>query len=323
MDCSFLASIRCFKLSDIDSYDLEFALISNPNIPFLQKIIGPEFLASFGRDGAVKFQSKWAFIYWGPSDSVTDLDKADYQFGVYQQKMKTLVYQLDTFLWFIKDNSCNITNIYALAKTGKNFGQLSFEYKKVISNCCGEFADVSFSKDEIDECLEIRKKFYEICPNFKDEDHWGYDREVNRIEKGFKFLYEARHEVYLPSKIAMYMSCFECLFAVGKSDGGELTQKIAERASFYIGNYKEDKIEIYRTIKMAYNIRSRYLHGGELDEAENNRTYQSKISTKTDAIARRIFTKIITEDSDYFLKGDFGLFASRLIFKDSPPAPSN
>ena len=108
------------------------------------------------------------------------------------------------------------------------------------------------------------------------------------------------------------MPIFECLFA---TEASEVTHKVAERVAFYIGN--EGKKDIFKVMKAAYNVRSRYLHGEELLNSQKGREYQTRLSSEIDDIARYLLTRIIMEDSSNFLlkKPLFEDFLSDIIFQ--------
>jgi hypothetical protein len=46
----------------------------------------------------------------------------------------------------------------------------------------------------------------------------------------------------------------------------EPTHKVSERTAFYLGGDNETKIKNYELMKEAYDIRSKFVHGQELDK---------------------------------------------------------
>ena len=100
------------------------------------------------------------------------------------------------------------------------------------------------------------------------------------------------------------------------TDNNEVSHKVSERAAFYIGGNSQAKTEIYKTIKLAYNIRSKYLHGQTIKAQESHQDYLQNISTKVDSLIRQIFTKVIMKDMEIFKDENdrFRLWLEGLIF---------
>jgi len=118
-------------------------------------------------------------------------------------------------------------------------------------------------------------------------------------------------------KIAMYIPIFESLFS---SENTEISHKVAERCSYYLGGSREDKIKNYDTVKKAYDIRSKLLHGDKLTEHNkpernhNRFETQIEISIEIDNLTRILLTKVIMEDSEKFLAKDMSAFYKELLF---------
>ncbi len=248
-------------------------------------------------------------------------------------KLNQLVNGLASFLWFIKDNSVNPTEIYGHVSHGKDHSLLSMSPTSVITNCHAQQKEVSFTKDEIDRAYNLSRQYISICPQNEEEfadkiSSRAYSGNVssgfmkaekeeisynnfNRIERAIKFLQIARETTYLPRKISMYMPIFECLFCL-EAEG--VSHKVSERVAFYLGY---DKKGIFKDLKDAYNIRSRYLHGDEIKKDQTKREYQIDLATKIDNITRSVLTKIITDDSTKFLqkKEDFKTYLDNIIFQ--------
>ena len=60
---------------------------------------------------------------------------------------------------------------------------------------------------------------------------------------------------------AHYCSALETLFT---TESTEITHKLAERVSFFLGKDGSERIKIFHTVKAAYSIRSKLVHGGGL-----------------------------------------------------------
>ena len=82
-----------------------------------------------------------------------------------------------------------------------------------------------------------------------------------RSGRAMRFVEAARHAPDLSFKIAHYCSALETLFT---TESTEVAHKLAERVSFFLGRDSSDRIEIFRAVKAAYNVRSKLVHGGVL-----------------------------------------------------------
>lgn len=80
--------------------------------------------------------------------------------------------------------------------------------------------------------------------------------------------------------------------------------------ALYIGAGQggEAKKEIFRKVKSAYTIRSRYLHGQTLKTDPDNLSKLKILSNEMDGLLRAILVKAITEDNEYFVISDSDQF---------------
>ena len=335
MNIRIFQSITNLKLRGIEFYPTpNFTLTSNQELkkdnfshPLFEKAIGSM------RYEKLHTPSDYAFLMQeteGRFDETTLTSILGHQ----MDRVHQFANGLATALWFIKDNSVNMSDIFGHITQGAYHSMLCMSPISNVSNCHGENQEVSFTRNEIDQAIAVARQYIKICPQdeeeFKDRiqtetfsndinkgilkgenDTISYNK-FNRIERAIKFMQVVRETGYLPRKIALYMPIFECLFA---TEASEVTHKVAERVAFYIGN--EGKKDIFKVMKAAYNVRSRYLHGEELLNSQKGREYQTRLSSEIDDIARYLLTRIIMEDSSNFLlkKPLFEDFLSDIIFQ--------
>lgn len=114
------------------------------------------------------------------------------------------------------------------------------------------------------------------------------------MQRAYYFVLNARGSSILPMKIVSYCSAFECLFTNAKS---EINHKIAERVAHFIGDAVDEKKELYKLIKKAYDVRSTIVHGSSLKGKSED---LKDISKSLDSILR----KLLKQDSDIFSKND-------------------
>jgi len=139
------------------------------------------------------------------------------------------------------------------------------------------------------------------------------EKGYTRSGRAMQYVDAARRTASLPFKIAHYCSAFETLFT---TDAAELAHKLSERVAFFLGERGHDRLAVYGTIKNAYAIRSKLVHGDTLKAKQIEEL--SSLSVQCDNYLRVILNCVFTTDS---LKGVFDLgtdaldeYFARLIF---------
>jgi hypothetical protein len=102
------------------------------------------------------------------------------------------------------------------------------------------------------------------------------------------FLSSARGMGDVDGKISMYMTCLEILFSTTAS---ELTHKLAERVALFLESEPAKRKALFNTIKAAYSVRSKIVHGDEIDASEKI----VGLSRQIDDIVRRVYLRIIAD----------------------------
>ena len=226
-------------------------------------------------------------------------------------------------LWFIKDNSCHSLICYHAIHEKGLFG-IIHNYR-FATNCVGGKEDVSFTSEEFDRALELDKKLQPIINlemddsmlrkmmecNFQQgmENTQNYNR-GDRINRAYYFLKAARNSYFIVMKLSLYMNMYECLFT---TDASEIIHKMSERVACYYTQDKEKRLEVFKIMKSAYGIRSRYFHGKDLGKNKIFDTIPA-ILKQLDNLTREVFTRVVSEDFEIFLKPDMEPFFERLIF---------
>ncbi len=113
--------------------------------------------------------------------------------------------------------------------------------------------------------------------------------DADRVSRAIFLLQAARSESHLALKVTGYCICFETLVS---TDNAELSHKVAERVAALLGTTTEDKLRVFRTIKRAYGVRSKTVHGAPLRFEEGE---LSAISVSCDDLLRKLFQRIIAD----------------------------
>jgi len=236
-----------------------------------------------------------------------------------------------SFLWFVKDNSVNLLDTYTYVPEIQQNNFFARSNGVHFSNCLGEFADVSFTLENLAFVEEIFNKIKTLVgmldtqipvaplkkgtnietPRFNQHKY----NETNRISRAITFLQLARSQSFLPLKISFYTAILECLFT---TDSQEVSHKVGERTSYYLGD--NDKYDTYKHIKLAYGLRSKFFHGQRLENKISDLVKQKELSKTIDDIIRRALTQIIMVDSKKFLNEDYlEAFINSMLFSSNKP----
>ena len=71
----------------------------------------------------------------------------------------------------------------------------------------------------------------------------------------------------IESRITSAITCFEALYLKAE-ERAELSHRLGERAAALLGIFNFPPLEVYNTIKRAYNIRSAFIHGSQTETSE-------------------------------------------------------
>ncbi len=350
MAIKILATTTCFRLDIDGTYQLPFMTLCNLKEKREQMFYSEDFVSMVGRakayHGFVKYDFAFAEIPFKSGVIFTQnrtLKAIHNSAGFYSDYLKDFF----RFLWFVKDNSIGVHEVVAFGESPIPAVSI-FSYDAMISNCIGRYEDVTFNEQELKETENILNLFYQNCSayEFKNNDRIFEDLDIsvddiiditsstahqyndfNRIERAMSFLNTARGIDFLPYKISMYMPIFETLFIENNQDNFEVTHKVSERVAFYaidsdsgVKDVGAETKKVFKFVKSAYNIRSRYLHGSKFSDEHIEESKLIKLAREIDNITRAILIKIITRDYDTFKNGRLGEFLGNLVFQPTPPA---
>jgi hypothetical protein len=87
------------------------------------------------------------------------------------------------------------------------------------------------------------------------------EKGYSRSGRAMQFVVAARRAQDLAFKIANYCSALETLFT---TESTELAHKLAERVAFFLGARGFGRRTVFATVKLAYGVRSKLVHGDTL-----------------------------------------------------------
>jgi hypothetical protein len=255
------------------------------------------------------------FFFSGKKDEIFNGGINDLDFDGLTEINSHLLSGFAYGLWFVKDNSVNIDKLF-LHCPEKNIFQ-SRTRLNLFSNCKGVYEPVEFSIEELKAAEVLANKFFSLSPSMsvkagqiKSDDNKSEEKVTtspvntiqysthNRFARANMFLMLARQNSFLPLKISFYAAIYESLFT---TDNLEVTHKVSERATCFIGGDVDEKLTNFSWIKKAYGIRSAYVHGQELKEKHEKLV---EISENIDRVTRKLLLRIIESDNSVFLEKD-------------------
>jgi len=329
MEIKLLCGSRNFLIDkSVKNFQIDDFVISTDR-DILFKLFGEtEFISKAGLNSIPILEKYPYFVSIGEADhylSNTDILTED---RLSEKKLELLQFFIFC-LWFIRDNSANSDHLYTYVLEKK----LVFSRTRTIvfSNSNGEYVDTQFSINDINTAKDICYRLFELrtteIKKEKEDEVKDYNKiktgdfnyilysSQNRIDRAILFLTLARSNSYLPLKISFYIAIYEALFT---TENTEVSHKVTERATFFLGGDFETKLKNFKIIKTAYNIRSKFVHGQQLDK-KKIKTKEDLIclSNQIDTLTRDLLNKIIKTDSNIFLLDDEKLneWFNQLILK--------
>ncbi|UHG92528.1 HEPN domain-containing protein [Spirosoma oryzicola] len=234
----------------------------------------------------------------------------------YQQKTSKIFnefIEISNFFWFIKDCSFYIDQMAAYWPEGR----LTMILNSNVKFCKADTTvdKCTFTSSDVKQVVSLINDYHKINTPIKSLVHKvdfmndnasvsfrGISEysELNRIQRAYKFLKSARESLILPAKISFYVLMLECLFSA--NDTHKIAHKISQRISYYMGSNPEERNRIAKRVKKYYSIRSKYVHGQELNISDKKNEDLAITSLELDELIRNIFIKIIRHDSSIFLQ---------------------
>lgn len=202
---------------------------------------------------------------------------------------------LDTFLhcsWVAADNNANISDTFLIWHSEAGLNVSSNSYVKRYTACSQASTSKSFSSDELADWVNAL--------NIVDIDDISFAHPHRTLSvKGLSPLALYLGNIQLARmasdaalKIMQYCIAFESLFTSSRT---EVSHIVAERVAIFRTRNKSRRIETYRLIKKAYDVRSTISHGSVLNTGKSENI--GELLVTIDEIARQILKKAIANFS--------------------------
>jgi hypothetical protein len=117
------------------------------------------------------------------------------------------------------------------------------------------------------------------------------EKGYSRSGRALRFVAAARQALDLAFKIANYCSALETLFT---TESTELAHKLSERVAFFLGERGHNRRAVFTTVKGAYGIRSKLVHGDTLKPSQIEGL--PVLSSQCDVYLREILLEIFNSE---------------------------
>jgi len=238
-------------------------------------------------------ECKCLFAYQFTDEDIKDHFKGFPNLGI----LRILLLWIDDLLknsWLLKDNCINGDTAYLLDEiTSPQSVVCSLRFNYIHSTAFGFTDSITKLKlRELEDWRDLSDKM-EIYLHSKDSQSTKFSMTKNysRIGRFIFFIKYAREARNQGHKILNYCSAFETILS---TDNFEIAHKIAERAAFF-NQTNLEKIETFKAIKKAYNVRSKLTHGASMSQKDIDEL--PDLAVKLDNILRATIIKILNDDS--------------------------
>jgi hypothetical protein len=205
---------------------------------------------------------------------------------------------IDTLLknaWFIKDHAMQCDAAFLRAETTDGVSWTK-NYLAMKPSFSGGY---SYAKEDILMSVDELKRWGQVddlIEGYLTEEgstsmRFMMEKGYTRTGRAMQFVVAARRAQDLAFKIANYCSALETLFT---TDSTELAHKLAERVAFFLGERGLIRRDIFTTVKNAYNVRSKLVHGDTL--RQNQIDVLSDLSVQCDGILRKVLWEIFNSE---------------------------
>lgn len=210
-----------------------------------------------------------------------------------QQYLLSRLYEVQAFLmstWINRDNSINCELGFLLYHDGPRSIASSNFLSHLYSTSSGQRVVTHLSREEL---RDIRVLYREAVgpPNHPFLLPISQLTDAHpRLTRAIFLLNAARGESDVAMKVAHYCAAFETLFATSQA---ELSHQLSERLSCYLFALVDDRLAAYRSLKGAYSVRSKVVHGATVKEQRLADIVAT--SNYCDSIARKLFQLLVHE----------------------------
>jgi hypothetical protein len=197
--------------------------------------------------------------------------------------------------WFLHDHCLECDAVFLKASIDRTRSSWTRNYLARRPSCADGSVERSLSMSRADlEAWTAKHDAVESYRHSADSPSIRFmmERGYSRTGSAVEFVSAASESGNLAVKIANYCSAMEALFT---TDGAELAHKLAERAALFLGERGEDRRAIYATVKRAYTVRSKTVHGDTLTPKQVEDL--PVLSSSCDTLLRTVLNTILEDET--------------------------
>ena len=202
---------------------------------------------------------------------------------------------LDVFLqcsWIAADNNANISDTFLIWQSDAGINVSTNSNIKRYTACSHAASSRWFGSNELGVWLNAFNIFNtsDISQAHPHKTH--IIKGLSPLSLYFSNIQLARMATDAALKLMQYCIAFETLFTTSNS---ELSHTVAERIAIYRTRNKSCRIETYRLIKQAYDVRSKISHGSIIKHGAES---IGELLVNIDEIARQVLAKAVKNSKD-------------------------
>lgn len=194
--------------------------------------------------------------------------------------------------WLLRSNCINFELCFLIMEDGEGYGVTSNFLSHRYCNTDGKNLEVIFTREELRRIRKIHTNRFGIKEEQLPFPDIQFTKDNSRIGRALTWINAARGSPINSIRVANFCTAFETLFSTTQN---EIAHQLSERIAIFLHPEKQERLETYQSLKRAYELRSRIIHGSTTSESVMKNPVV--IASQCEDFARKIISKIIENDS--------------------------
>ena len=295
MTLHFFAPLRNIDVTESGPSQISGGLFLTREVDAALKTLPPEFSRLVGIISYGAYQAAPACV-WGAWTGHTITAEVDAEAVV--TSMLSAIQGYLMALWYVRDHCVMCDGGVLLyseeSESRTGWHGVTHSLGQYFWNATVQHTTTSFDAHDLASAAALAdraKSVFEV-ESAPLSTHPTLPKGVSRLMRGLYYLENARSCSDIEVRIATYISCLESLVS---TDSAELAHKLSERIAVLLTDNCEERLSLYEDLKRAYTVRSKIVHGDEIDSRLQGQLL--KMSIRCDELLRRAFVKILSDDS--------------------------
>lgn len=294
---TFITALQNIKITeDLSAGDKigDSMLITNNPTP-KSKILTPQFKEHVGLLEFSALKNCNAYLY-STIQTDSNINHIDYLTGQ--------MYCAQDFLmasWLEKNNSANFEMCFLVSEDKQQYGVSSNFLSHRYWGIGNAQQETKFTRDELRRVRRIHADRLGIKMEQLPIPDSQFKDDNLRVGRALTWINAARGSHDYSIRVANFCTAFETLFSTTHN---EIAHQLSERIAVFLHHNHEDRINAYQSLKRAYELRSRIVHGSTTTQTSTKNP--ADIASQCESMAREVITKIISNDEifDVFNKSN-------------------